>query len=197
MSESAKSKKSKSARLTRRNSGSNNSAVAEERMYAKMAKKLGLKALTEDHKRYIYNAANSASVSGSVDEKALLRGLKGIKEHVAELKTAGKNAHEAGLAKRTRRADRLKARYEEAKEGVATDLRRLARSTGKKVAAKGSLHLAKLRAHGFNLAVADHVHLTKHLEDKTTERIKERLRHESRKSSPCDKCAVEDYLVIV
>jgi hypothetical protein len=158
-----------------------------------------LEKMMEGHTDHVYclTSAGERLFSGSVDEKALLRGLKGIKEHVAELKTAGKNAHEAGLAKRTRRADRLKARYEEAKEGVATDLRRLARSTGKKVAAKGSLHLAKLRAHGFNLAVADHVHLTKHLEDKTTERIKERLRHESRKSSPCDKCAVEDYLVIV
>ena len=196
MSESAKSRKS--ARTTRRSvSGSNNSAEAEERMYRKMAKKAGLKALTEDHKRYIRNAANSASVSGLVTEKAVIRGLKDIKGHVTELKTAGKEAYETGIRRRTRRADKLKARYEETKEEVASELRGLMRSTGKKIAAKGTLHLAKLRAHGFNLSVAEHVHLTKHLADKTTQRIKERLLHESRKSPSCDRCVAEDYLVIV
>ena len=196
MSESGtKSRRSKSARITRR-SGSNNSAEAEERMYRKLAKKAGVKELTEDHKRYIRNAANSASVSGSVDEKAVIRGLKGIKEHVAGQKAEGKEAYESGLRKRTRRADKLKANYETEKEAVASELRQLMRSTGKKIAAKGSLHLAKLRAHGFTLSVAEHVHLTKHLADKTTQRIKERLRHQESKNH-CDKCVLEDYLVIV
>ena len=190
-----KSRRSKSARTTRR-SGSNNSAEAEARMYRKLAKKAGVKELTEDHKRYIRNAANSASVSGSVNEKAVIRGLKGIKELVKGQKAEGKEAYEKGIRRRTRRADKLKANYETEKEEVASELRQLMRSTGKKIPAKGSLHLAKLRAHGFTLSVADHVHLTKHLADKTTQRIKERLRHQESENH-CDKCVLEDYLVIV
>jgi len=165
-------------------------------MHDKLARKLGIKELTENHKRFIRNAANSASVSGSVNEKAVIKGLRRIKEHVTGQKAEGKEAYEAGIRRRTRRAEKIKANYETEKGEVASELRRLTRSLGKKVPAKGSLHLAKLRAHGFTLSVADHVHLTKHLADKTTQRIKERLRHQESKNH-CDKCILEDYLTIV
>lgn len=196
---SSVSKSRKSARTTRRNSESGSNSAAQERLYARFAKKIGVKQLTEDQKRYIedaeYAAAN-ASTSVSPDEKKVLKGLKGIKDIVANYKTAGKEAHEADKARRTRRADKLKARYEAQKDEVATELRRLARKTGKKIPAKGTLHLAKLRAYGFTLTVAEHVYLTKHLDDRTTKHIKAYLRNQER-TNHCAQCALDDYLAIV
>jgi len=194
---SSVSKSRKSGTTRRRNSESGSNSAAQERLYARFAKKIGVKQLTEDQKRYIEDAEYAAdSANASPDEKKVLKGLKGIKDIVANYKTAGKEAHNEDKARRTRRADRLKARYEAQKDEVATELRRLARKIGKKIPAKGTLHLAKLRAYGFKLNIAEHVHLTKHLDDRTTKHIKAYLRNQER-SNHCAQCALEDYLAIV
>jgi hypothetical protein len=111
-------------------------------------------------------------------------------------KEEGARAHAKALTRRKKRAETLKQQYDEEKETLASELRHMAKRTGTKVSAKGTIHLAKLRAHGYSLSLADHMHLTKHINDRSTGKIKEDLRSQAEKDE-CDKCALRDYLELV
>ena len=179
---------------TRKNSP--NSSAEQERTFKKFAKKAGIKTFTEEHKREVLAAMSAVSVSGDFNENALVERLKTFKDVVKARKEEGLRAHAKALSRRKKRAEALKQQYEEEKETLATELRRLARRTGTKASAKGTIHLAKVRAYGYSLSLADHMHLTKHINDRATQKIKEDLRSQADKDD-CDKCALKDYLELV
>jgi hypothetical protein len=187
----------KSASKTRKNSPiSPSTSTQQERAFKKLAKKAGIKALTEEHKREVLAAVSAASVSGDFNENALVERLRTFKDVVKARKEEGARAHAKALSRRKKRVEALKQQYEEEKETLARELRRLAKRTGTKVSAKGTIHLAKLRVHGYILSLADHMHLTKHINDRATQKIKEDLRSQAEKDD-CDRCALRDYLELV
>ena len=192
----ARSTVRKSASKTRKNSPASLSiSTQQEQAFKKLAKKAGIKTFTEEHKREVLAAVSAASVSG-FNENALVERLRTFKDVVKERKDEGLRAHAKAISRRKRRAEALKQQYEEEKETLARELRRLAKRTGTKVSAKGTIHLAKLRAHGYSLSLADHMHLTQHINDRATQKIKEDLRSQAEKDD-CDKCALRDYLELV
>jgi len=187
----------KSASKTRKNSPNSLSASAQqERAFKKLAKKAGIKTFTEEHKREVLAAVSAASTSDDFNENALVERLRTFKDVVKARKEEGLRAHAKALSRRKRRAEALKQQYEEEKETLARELRHLAKRTGTKVSAKGMIHLAKVRAYGYSLSLADHMHLTKHINDRATQKIKEDLRSQAEKDD-CDKCALRDYLELV
>jgi len=187
----------KSASKTRKNSPNSLSGSAQqERAFKKLAKKAGIKTFTEEHKREVLAAVSAASVSGDFNENALVERLRTFKDVVKARKEEGLRAHAKALSRRKRRAEALKQQYEEEKETLAREIRHLAKRTGTKVSAKGMIHLAKVRAYGYSLSLADHMHLTKHINDRATQKIKEDLRSQADKDE-CDKCALRDYLELV
>jgi len=188
-------KTAKTAKTRKNSPNSLSTSTQQEQAFRKLAKKAGIKTFTEEHKREVLAAVSAASVSG-VNENALVERLKTFKDVVKARKEEGLRAHAKALSRRKKRADALKQQYEEEKETLATELRRLARRTGTKVSAKGTIHLAKVRAYGYSLSLADHMHLTKHINDRATQKIKEDLRSQADKDD-CDKCALKDYLELV
>lgn len=187
----------KSASRTRKNSPKSlSTSTQQEQAFKKLAKKAGIKTFTEEHKREVLAAVSAASASGEVNEKGLIERLRTFKDVVKARKEEGARAHAKALSRRKRRADNLKQQYEEEKETLARELRHLAKRTGTKVSAKGTIHLAKVRAYGYSLSLADHMHLTKHINDRATQKIKEDLRSQADKDE-CDKCALRDYLELV
>ena len=195
----------KSRRTTENNSpGPGNSAYEElqRKAFKKVATKAGITRVTKEHKEIIQQALESASVSGEVDKKALVRrlaDLKGLKEGLAAAKKAGKEAHERAQATRKKRIERIRDGIEAEKEAVEAELETLGRKLGIRVPKKGMMHLAKLRAHGFELSAEKHYHLTKHLADRATATIKAELEEQKADGShdDCDGCVLQEYLEMV
>jgi len=187
----------KSVTMTRKNSPASLSLSGyQEQAFNKLAKRAGLKTLTEELKREVLADISAASVNGKVNEKDLVERLKTFKNVLKERKAEGARAHAKALTRRKRRAEVLKAQYDEEKDGLAREIRRFTKRTGMKASAKGTLHLAKLRAHGYSLSLADHMYLTQHINDRATQKIKEDL-HSQADKDECDKCALRDYLALV
>jgi len=189
-------KTAKTAKTRKNSPNSLSTSTQQERAFKKLAKKAGIKTFTEEHKREVLAAVSAASTSGDFNENALVERLRTFKDVVKARKEEGLRAHAKALSRRKRRAEALKQQYEEEKETLARELRHLAKRTGTKVSAKGMIHLAKVRAYGYSLSLADHMHLTKHINDRATQKIKEDLRSQADKDD-CDKCALKDYLELV
>jgi hypothetical protein len=198
-SPSRKSTTVKKSVKTRKNSANSLSFSAEKKLAFKtLAKKLGVKGLTEEQKREVLNAASSASISGNNKpaEKALIKRLQSFNTVLKSRKNEGAAAHTKITSRRKKRAEAFKAKLFEEKDRADGERERLAKSTKTRIAAKGTTHLAKLRVHGYNLSLEDHVYLTKHINDRRTRKIKENL-HSQTDKDDCDKCALKDYLELV
>jgi len=195
----------KSRRATENNSpGPGNSAYEElqRKAFKKVATKAGIARITKEHKEIIQQALESASISGEVDKKALVRrlaDLKGLKEGQATAKKTGKEAYEKAQATRKKRIEGIRDGIEAEKEAVEAELEKLGRKLGIRVPKKGMMHLAKLRAHGFELSAEKHYHLTKHLADRATATIKAELgaQKEDGDHDDCDACVLQEYLEMV
>ena len=85
---------------------------------------------------------------------------------------------------------------EKAKEEVEDEFKEL-KKDDPSVKKTGMLHLAKLRAHGFELTVEDHVYLTKHIANSKTAKILAKLNKQAEGAFGCDVCVLEQYLIKV
>jgi len=187
----------------------------EEAVYKKLTKKAKRSLNTKD-KRLIAAVATNAAISGSRNSLNVVRligHLKTAPTYLANVAKAG-TKFQKGYDKRREKqakAEALKAyearqefvRGEEeefkeklaaAKSAIIVQAERLPEGT-KKLTAKEVSDLCKLRAHGFNITVNDHLVLREHLTTEESMRISRRLVEQSESMSACAICELEHYLL--
>ena len=82
-------------------------------------------------------------------------------------------------------------------EEVKEEFSALKKASKTKIPSKGMLHLANLRAHGFNLSVKEHVQLGRHIKDDKTDAITASLKEQAADMEPCDACVLTKYFELV
>ena len=187
----------------------------EEAVYKKLTRKAKRSLNTKD-KRLIAavatNAANSGS-RGSVNVARLVGHLKTAPTYLANVAKAGTKfqkgyekrrdkqskanalkAYEARQAFVKAEEEKLKDRLKAAKDAITAEAERVPEGP-KKLSSKEISDLCRLRAHGFNITVKDHLVLREHLENEETARISRRLVEESEGRNACAICDLEHYLI--
>jgi hypothetical protein len=187
----------------------------EEAVYKKLTKKAKRSLNTKD-KRLIAavatNAANSGS-RGSLNVARLVGHLKTAPTYLANVAKAGTKfqkgyekrrdkqskanalkAYEARQAFVKEQEEEFKDLLKAAKLAITAQIADVPEGT-KKLSSKEMSDLCKLRAHGFNITVRDHLVLREHLANEETSRITRRLVAESERMSACAICDLEHYLL--
>jgi len=187
----------------------------EEAVYKKLTKKAKRSLNTKD-KRLIAavatNAANSGS-RGSLNVARLVGHLKTAPTYLANVAKAGTKFQKGYDKRRDRQAkanatkayearqefvkaqeDEYKDRLKAAKMAIGAQIADVPEGT-KKLSAKEVSDLCKLRAHGFDITVKEHLILREHLANEETVRVNRRLIAESERMSACAICDLEHYLL--
>ena len=154
--------------------------------------KLLLAEQVDRHKKSI--AAAAARVKANANAKNALE-----KAAKANAKKAGKDAYAAKIAFAKDQEAAHAAALEEAIGKVTRQFERQYTGTTKIATPKDINQVATLRAHGFSLSAADHIHLKKHLRDAATAEIVNRLDAESQLEgkNACAVCDLDKYLLYI
>jgi hypothetical protein len=122
----------------------------------------------------------------------------GEEEPTESAKATGKEAHEARIAEAKDRNTKIKADYETNKTTIDDAFKQLRKGNSSILKTGAALsELAKLQSHGFELALLDHLHLTKHINNAKTDSIIEKLFIKAKTLPFCDACALEKYMLSI
>ena len=187
----------------------------EEAVYKKLTKKAKRSLNTKD-KRLIAAVATNAAINGSrnsLNVGRLIGHLRTAPTYLANVAKAGtkfqkgydkrqeklgkanaKKAYEARQAFVKAEEEELKDRLKAAKMAIAAQVERLPEGT-KKLTAREVSDLCKLRAHGFDITVNDHLVLREHLMNEESKRINRELIKQAETLSACAMCDIEHYLM--
>jgi preprotein translocase subunit Sss1 len=184
----------------------------EEAVYKKLTKK-AKRSLNAKDKKLIAAVATNASRSGSLNIDRLIGHLRTAPTFLENVAKAG-TKFQKGFEKRQEalgKANAMKAyearqafvkaqeeefndRLKAAKTAIAVQVERVPKGT-KKPSSKEIAELCKLRAHGFDITVSDHLVLREHLANEQSMRITRRLAKQAETMSACAMCDIEHYLM--
>jgi hypothetical protein len=161
------------------------------------------KKVLENAKKKVANAANKKEVAATKRKTARAAkaasavAARANKEKVnSGQRRNGEANHRTAKEAEKARAEALEKKYETEKKIADDEMKELlkAEPTTPK---KGTAMLAKMRAHGFELSLDDHLYLTNHYRTDRTDEIKADLKEQASTMAHCDGCVYEKYLVAV